>query len=107
MAYQMTITLTDDEYTALLAEATLTGKLIEELLHERIAPHLHAIQATFAQTKGDEEFAKYLYREGIIVDIPTGESITAEEDDEIERLAHVFSGGKVSSDMVIEDRGPY
>lgn len=48
----------------------------------------------------------YLFSEGVIEHIPTGEPITPEEEAERERLALLFGQGKPVSEMVIEDRGP-
>ncbi len=106
MAYQMTITLSDEEYAALSAEAARIGKPLETVLHETLAPHMQQTQQK-QQPMSEEEFTAYLYQEGFITDMPTGEPDTPEEDAEIERLAQLFSGGKMASDMVIEDRGPY
>ena len=48
----------------------------------------------------------FLYREGVIENLPTDESETAGEDAERQRLSHLFGRGKPVSEMVIEDRGP-
>ena len=53
------------------------------------------------------EFMEQLYREGTILNIPTWEPLTEEEEAERARLAQVFAGGKPLSQIVIEDRGPY
>ena len=104
MAYQMTITLTDEEYAALSEEAVRSGKPLEILLHETLAPHLPKPQAL--QPMSDAEFTAYLYRKGIILNIPTNEPDTPEEYAEIERIAQKISSGQSLSEMVIEDRGP-
>src|SRR5438445_388717 len=54
-----------------------------------------------------QEFLEQLYREGTILNIPTWEPLTEEEEAERARLAQVFAGGKPLSQIVIEDRGPY
>ena len=55
----------------------------------------------------EQEFMEQLYREGTILNIPTWEPLTEEEEAERARLAQVFAGGKPLSQIVIEDRGPY
>jgi hypothetical protein len=55
----------------------------------------------------EQEFMEQLYREGAILNIPTWEPLTEEEEAERARLARVFAGGKPLSQIVIEDRGPY
>jgi len=101
MAYQMTITLTDDEYSALQAEATLTGKLIEELLHERIAPRMkpeHSLQI-------EDTALHKLYSQGILMNIATKKPLTVDEDELLQQLALKLGVGQPLSEMVIEDRG--
>ncbi|MGH2516714.1 MAG: hypothetical protein ACRDHP_13760 [Ktedonobacterales bacterium] len=48
----------------------------------------------------------FLYREGIIENLPTDETSSPEEERERERLSHLFGQGKPVSEIVIEDRGP-
>ena len=55
----------------------------------------------------EQEFMEQLYREGVILNIPTWEPLTEEEEAERARLARVFAGGKSLSEIMIEDRGPY
>lgn len=87
MAHQ--ITLTDDEYAALSAAAARTGASIEELVHQAIAD-------TFPIPR---QIGSYQY--------PTGEPITDEEEEEMERLAQeIGSEHPWASEIVIEDRGP-
>ncbi len=105
MAYQMTITLTDEEYTALATEAAKKGKRPEMLLHDMIQ-HLQPSPQVKRPLTG-REFEEQLYREGLIENIPTRRPLTPEEQAERERLGQVFAGGKSMSEMVIEDRGPY
>lgn len=100
MAYQMTLTLTEQEYTALAAEAAKSGKKPEMLLHDMIASQLKCPLT-------GREFEEKLYREGLIENIPTRQPLTSEEQAERERLGQLFAGGKPMSEMVIEDRGPY
>ncbi len=106
MAYQMTVTLTDQEYAALTAEAAKSGKHAETLLHEILMQRLQPpLPAEHPLT--EEEFVEKLYREGKILNIPTRRPLTQEEKAKRERLVQVFAGGKPASEMVIEDRGPY
>ena len=101
----MTLTLTEQEYAALTAEAAKNGKQPEAFLHDMI----QRLQP-FHPEKGpltEEEFMERLYREGKILNIPTRRPLTQEEEAERERLGQVFAGGKPMSEMVIEDRGPY
>lgn len=104
MAYQMTVTLTEEEYKILAAEAAKSGKEPAALLHDLIRD----LQS--ARVKGSltgQELARELYSEGKLANLATKEPLTPEEQAERERLAHLFSGGKPASRMVIEDRGPY
>ena len=105
MAYQIIITLTDVEYQALSVEAAKNGKSVESLLHEVLVQHIKpSVSVTGLLT--NRQIQEYLYREGVIEHIPTNESETMEEETEREHLAHLFSQGKLASEMVIEDRGP-
>lgn len=105
MAYQMTVTLTEQEYAALAAEAAKNGKQPEMFLHDMIQRLQPVSQLKRPLT--DQEFMEKQYREGKIANIPTQRPLTPEELAERERLAQVFAGGKPASEMVIEDRGPY
>lgn len=90
MAYQ--ITLSEEDYAALVAASTQTGEPIEQLVHEAIAARYES-EPPAART------GRYRY--------PTGEPITDEEDDEMERLAQEIGTQHPSaSEIVIEDRGP-
>src|SRR5262245_13300056 len=83
------ITLTEDEYAVLAAAAARTGASIEELVH----------QVILDQFPLPQQIGSYQY--------PTGEPITAEEEDELERLAQEIGPDKPwASEIVIEDRGP-
>ena len=105
MAYEMTIRLTDQEYNALVAEATKKGKEPETLLHDMVQ-HLEQNSWEKRSLTG-REFMEKMYEEGELLNLPTREPLSQEERTERERLAQVFSGGKSGSEMVIEDRGPY
>jgi hypothetical protein len=82
MAYQMTITLSDEEFAALSAEAARIGKPLEAILHETLAPHVAQAREKH-QPMSEAEFAAYLYQQGFITDNPTNEPLTSEEDAEI------------------------
>jgi hypothetical protein len=105
MAHEMTLTLTDQEYETLVAEAAKNGKKPEALLYDMIQRLKPPSQVKRPLT--EEEFMEKLYREGKILNIPNRRPLTQEEKVERERLGQVFSGGKPMSEMVIEDRGPY
>jgi hypothetical protein len=106
VAYQLTVTLTDQEYAALASEAEKSGKQVEALLHEILMQRLEPSLAA-KRPLSEEEFVEKLYREGKILNIPNRRPLTQEKQAERERLGQVFSGGKPMSEMVIEDRGPY
>jgi len=105
MAHQMTVTLTDAEYAALSAEAAKSGKRLESLLHELLTQHIQP-SALEMRHLSSREIQEYLYREGIIEHIPTGQPDTTQEEAERKHLAQLFGQGKLASEMVIEDRGP-
>jgi hypothetical protein len=105
MAYQMTITLTDAEYTALSKEAAKRGEPLEALLHNVLAQSIGQPPRK-ASSLSSKEIQEYLYHEGIIEHIPTSKRDTQEDDAERDYLAHLFGQGKPVSEMVIEDRGP-
>lgn len=103
MAYQMTVTLTEQEYTKLAAVASQAGKSPENLLHELIQ------KLSSSTSFSPRAFENVLYEEGLIEHIPTRQPETPQERAEREWLGQVFAnaGGKPMSEMVIEDRGPY
>lgn len=103
MAHQ--ITLSDQEYAALAQEAAKSGLQPEALLHEMIQRIQLSNQTNRPLT--EREFMERQYRDGELLNIPTGEPLTQEEEAELERLGKVFAGGKLLSEIVIEDRGPY
>ena len=104
MAYQMTITLTDQEYAALAAEAAKSGKQPESLLQEIMKDHLQSSQVKSLMAA--RELAEKQYHEGKLLSLAIRRPLTPEEQAERERLAQLFAGGKPASEMVIEDRGP-
>jgi hypothetical protein len=105
MAYQMTVTLTDQEYQMLTAEAARRGEPPETLLRALIR-HLPSASTEKRPMTG-RELAEKLYREGKLVNLATPRPLTQEEQEERQRLARLFASDKLASEMVIEDRGPY
>ncbi|MGZ3645329.1 MAG: hypothetical protein ACXVCM_15915 [Ktedonobacteraceae bacterium] len=105
MAYQMTVTLTDQEYQVLAEEAARRGEPPETLLRDLIQQLQPAPAAKHPMT--GRELAEKLYREGKLTSIATQHPLTQEEQEERERLARVFASDKPASEMVMEDRGPY
>ena len=105
MAYQMTVTLSDQEYQVLAAEASRRGGPPEKLLRDLIR-HVPSDSATKYAMTG-RELAEKLYREGKLASLATQQPLTQEEQEERERLARLFASDKPASEMVMEDRGPY
>ena len=105
MAYQMTVTLTDQEYQVLAAEAARRGEPPETLLRDLIQQLQPASAAKRPMT--GRELAEKLYREGKLASLATKRPLTQEEQEERERLVQRLVGGKPASEMIIEDRGPY
>jgi ribosomal protein L17 len=105
MAYQMTVTLSDQEYEVLAAEAARRGKRPESVLHDLIE-HLQS-DSTEKRPMTGREIAEKLYREGKLASLATLRPLTQEEKEERERLIQRLGGGKPASEMIIEDRGPY
>jgi len=111
MAHQINIILTDNEYDALLAETGRDDEALKELLHELL---MHRLQASFSLKRSplttSKDISLQLYRQGLIEHVPEGRPDTLEEAVERRRLAELFGqvepGGKLASEMVIEDRGP-
>ena len=105
MAYKMTVTLTDQEYQVLAAEAARRGEPPETLLRDLIQ-HLQSASSEKRPMTG-RELAEKLYREGKLASLATQRSLNKVEQEERERLVQQVAGGKPASEMVIEDRGPY
>lgn len=105
MAYQMTVTLTDQEYQLLAAEAARRGEPPETLLRDLIR-HLESASSEKHPMTG-RELAEKLYREGKLASLATKRPLSQEEQEERERLIERLAGGKPASEMIIEDRGPY
>ena len=106
MAYQMNVTLSDQEYTALKAEAARKGKPLDAFLHEVLAQHIQPSLEIKTHSLTRQEVQSYLYQQGVTEYIPTYEVDTQEEEAERKYLAQLFGQGKSVSEMVIEDRGP-
>ena len=105
MAYQMTVTLTDQEYQVLAAEAARRGEPPETLLRGLIQQLQSASSEKRPMT--GRELAEKLYREGKLASLATKRPLSQKEQEERERLARLFASDKPASEMVIEDRGPY
>ena len=105
MAHQMTITLTDEEYDELVAQAAQNGKPVESLARDLLSYSLSA-STLVPQSVSASQFTQQQYQDGKIVNLPTRAPLTAEKAAERERRARLLSGGKPASEMVIEDRGP-
>ncbi len=105
MAYQMTVMLTDQEYQLLATEAARRGEPPETLLRDLIR-HL-PLASTDKRPMTGRELAEKLYREGKLASLATQHPLSQEEQEERERLAHLFASDKLASEMVIEDRGSY
>ena len=127
MDHQLTVQLTNDEYAALLSEAQEVDEPIEAFLHELLAellleakrvgkpvyellsPRLRSHSSRqLKQQSTKREIDEYLYNKGLIQCIPTDE-FSEEDERELQRLGDLFgrAGGKLASEMIIEDRGPY
>jgi hypothetical protein len=86
------ITLSDEDYAALVAAATRAGASIEDVLHRAIAEQLQA-------TRHARQAGSY--------QMPTGEPDSPEDEAEDEELARLFGPERPwLSDIIIEDRGP-
>ena len=81
MAYQMTVTLTDQEYQLLALEASKSGKQPEMLLHDMIRGLQASSQEQHLMT--GRELAEKLYREGKLASLATQHSLSKEEQEEI------------------------
>jgi hypothetical protein len=106
------VRLTNNEYAAFTAEAKQTGQELEDLIHEALDEYLAkrirlSIKASHTPTR--REISEILYYGGLTERIPSGRMLSKEEEAERQRLADLFgqAGGKLASEMVIEDRGPY
>ncbi len=106
MIHHVNIALTEEEYSALAAEAGRDEEVLEEHLHELLTRHLHVSSSTKGSLNTRDKVEQSLYESGLIDHIPTHRPDTPEEAAERKRLADLFGQGKPVSEMVIEDRGP-
>jgi len=106
MEYQITVHLTDQEYIALTAEATKSGKQPETILHELMLERFQTSSITKPSLTG-REFMEKQYREGKLQNIPLRRPWTPQERALREQLGRELSKGKPLSEIIIEDRGPY
>lgn len=122
MEHQITVQLTEDEYTLLKAKAEMNGQKLEALIHDLLLlgkMEMEARRIPLSQKPNlpdkpgrllsNWEISELFYREGLTERIPSGKPLSAKEAAELKRLADLFgqAGGKPASEMVIEDRGPY
>lgn len=109
IAHQMSVTVSDEEYAELTAEAAKSGKPVEVIVHDILAQRLHQrLHPGSPPSHGttSRTFIEHQYREGKVLALPTREPLTAHEAAERERRALLLAGGTLASDMVIEDLGP-
>jgi hypothetical protein len=99
------ISLNDEEYAILAAEAARNGLDPEQFLHKMIYKMQPSTQRKRPLTL--DELEEQQRREGEISYSPIGQPLTQKELEEREQLAQLFAGGKPGSVMIIEDRGPY
>ena len=105
MAYELSVSLTDEEYAELSAEAVRNGKPIEALVRDILAQRLHrAFPAPYPMTS--RTFTEQQYREGKVLTLPTREPLSESEAAARERRAQLLKGGTLASEVLIEDRGP-
>ena len=112
MKHEVVVHLTDDEYTELTTEAQQNGQELEELIQDlldEVVVRRRRSSIKFSHPPTKRELSELLYYSGLSESIPSGRSLSAEEETELKRLADLFgqAGGKPASEMVIEDRGPY
>jgi hypothetical protein len=109
MTHQINVTLTDNEYNELSAQMG-SDDTFETLLHKLLRGHLQSPSSPKRPLATKRDISLCLYRQGLIKHIPEGRDDTPEEAAERRRLAELFGqvepGGKLASEMVIEDRGP-
>lgn len=105
MAYQMTLTLSNEEYAALARDAEQRGVPIEAVIHELIASRASTPPPS-PSTISSRQFLEKLYREGKVASLPTYQPLASDEETARERLAQRLAGGMTAAEMAIEDRGP-
>lgn len=136
MAHEITVHLTDDEYAQLTIEFEKTGDEISPLIHilqsrlrarhieasrgsnrrsptqQAVSEALYRTRVTSSMPTGERstrEAMESLYRKGRFTSIPSGKPFPKDDEMELKRLGDLLGqgGGKLASEMVIEDRGPY
>jgi hypothetical protein len=105
MSHQIMITLSDDEYAALVETAKEKGQSVEEVASATLKHHYSIINLSPTPVTYDE-LLRQMYNDGEIINLPTGEIDEAEEA-ELDRIGRSIGPGKPASEMIIEDRGPY
>ncbi len=105
MAHQMTLTLTDEEYAKLAAQAAQNDTSIESLARDILSRSLIAPAHT-SYPDSASQFTQRQYQEGKILNLPTRAPLTTEDVANREQRARLLSGGKSAAEMVSEDRGP-
>ena len=105
MAHQITLTLTDAEYSALEAEAVAQGEAPESLARQTVV-HRLGVSRAVAGSYSRRLIEEHLLRTGVITVIPPGKAEMPDEALERERLARLFAVGQPVSEIVIEARGP-
>src|SRR5258706_5353494 len=108
VAYELSVTLTDEEYAELAAEAARSGKPVEELVHDIVAHRVKSNPppSTPSYPMTSRTVMEQQYREGKVLGLPTREPLTGPEAVEREHRAQLLKGGTPAAEMVIEDRGP-
>jgi hypothetical protein len=104
VAYQ--ITLTDEEYAALVTAAEAQGKSVEAPVHAALAERYPAVEQPAKRRMTNQEFLERLYRKGLVLNILDRRPLSSQEQADREQRAHSVLLGKLASEMVIEDRGP-
>ncbi len=105
MAHEVIITLSDEEYAELVAQAVQSGKPIESRARDLLSRSLNT-PGSASQLQSTSQFTQRQYQEGKILNLPTRAPLTADDVANRERRALLLRGGKSASEMVSEDRGP-
>lgn len=110
MADEKVIHLTEDQYAAFTILAKQTGQTIEALVHEILDEYITKriqLSSQISRSRPIQEISEQLFEEGFFESIPIGETLSKDEEEELEHLGNLFEQGKLLSEMIIEDRGPY
>ncbi|HEX5549101.1 MAG TPA: hypothetical protein VFX24_16965 [Ktedonobacterales bacterium] len=105
MAHEVIITLTDEEYAELVAQAVQSGKPIESRARDLLSRSL-STPPLASQPRSISQFTLQQYQDGKLLNLPTRAPLTAADVANRERRALLLGGGKSASEMVSEDRGP-